>query len=342
MINKQNKFVSDERKLGFNDVYLVPQFSKINSRKSVSLTTKFILKTGVVWQGTPIIASNMDYIGTLEMASSLQRFEICTAVSKFVSAEDWINQIDLGLNMQYAFPTFGLDNKNYISDYLNHIYDSTGHKAKIIVLDVPNGYIDHFASLISDLKSLIPDVGIFAGNVVTPEGVELLGNAGVDGVKLGIGSGSVCTTSIETGVGYPQLSAILDCAQSAKTNNVLLISDGGINASGDLGKAFVAGSDFIMVGGILSGHSEGGAPTVTENGKEYRLYYGMSSEEAMNTHYDGIAEYRTAEGISKLVENKGPVDNTIRQMLGGLRSSCTYLNCQNITELSEKGQFIKI
>ena len=138
------------------------------------------------------------------------------------------------------------------------------------------------------------------------------------------------------------MSAILDCAQSAKTNNVLLISDGGINASGDLGKAFVAGSDFIMVGGILSGHSEGGAPTVTENGKEYRLYYGMSSEEAMNTHYDGIAEYRTAEGISKLVENKGPVDNTIRQMLGGLRSSCTYLNCQNITELSEKGQFIKI
>ena len=342
MTREQNKFISNERKLAFSDVYLVPQFSSINSRRSVNVTEEFTFKNGHSWEGTPIIASNMDYIGTLEMASSLQNFKICTAVSKFVSPEDWISHIESGLDMEYAFPTFGLDNKNYITDYLNHISDSTGHTARIIVLDVPNGYIDSFASLISDLKVLIPDITIFAGNVVTPEGVELLANAGVDGVKLGIGSGSVCTTSIETGVGYPQLSAILDCADTAKNNSVVLISDGGISESGDLGKAFVAGTDFIMIGGILAGHTEGGAPTITENDTEYRLYYGMSSEEAMNTHYDGIAEYRTAEGISKLVKDKGPVANTIKQLLGGLRSSCTYLNCQNIAELTSKGQFIKI
>ena len=342
MTKNHPKFVSSERKLNFDDVYLVPQFSSINSRKSVNLIANYTLKNGIPWEGIPLIASNMDYIGTLEMASTLQKFQICTAVSKFVTPEEWIGYIDTGLNLNYAFPTFGLDDKNYVRDYINHVQDSTGQLFRIIVLDVPNGYIANFASLICELKTELPEVGIFAGNVVTPEGVELLAAAGVDGVKLGIGSGSVCTTSVETGVGYPQLSAILDSAEAAANNNLCLISDGGITTSGDLGKAFVAGTDFIMIGGILAGHSEGGAPTITENDIEYRLYYGMSSEEAMNTHYDGIAEYRTPEGISKLVRDKGSVENTIRQLLGGLRSTCTYLDCHTVSELPSKGQFIRI
>lgn len=337
-----NKFESNDTKLNFTDVFIVPQASSLNSRKSVKIETTYTLSnSNVQWSGVPIIASNMDYIGTLEMSFALQNFHIGTAVSKFTTTLEWEDYISKGLNLDYAFPTFGLDNKQYVLDYLSAIYESSGLMPKIIVLDVPNGYINKFSELISDLRDSLPDTGIIAGNVVTPEGVELLAQSGADGVKLGIGSGSVCTTSMETGVGYPQLSAILDCAQAALIHSTLLISDGGISSTGDIAKAFIAGAHFIMIGGILAGHDEGGAPIISKEGVDYRLYYGMSSEQAMNTHYEGIAEYRTTEGVSKLVKNKGPITSTIKQLLGGLRSSCTYVNAENVDQLPTKGKFIK-
>ena len=334
-------FQSTDKKINFDDVLIIPKSSKYNSRKEIILDTKInFTKSRLTWSGVPIMASNMDYVGTFSMGMKLQKHCISNAVSKFYSKEDWVDSINEGLDLSYNFLTFGLDEIEVIDSYINHIKSKTNKLPKFLVFDVPNGYIKKFSQIIEITRKEFPKIGIIAGNVVTPEGVKIMVDSGADGVKIGIGSGSVCSTTEVTGIGYPQLAAVIECSKEAKKYNAFIVSDGGIKSSADIVKAFAGGAGFVMLGSLFSGHIEGEAPITKIENKQYRTLYGMSSSEAMNRHYGNVADYRASEGKSILVEDKGTIENTISQILGGLRSACTYIDAKNIGEIYEKSDFI--
>lgn len=339
-MNIKTKFIGDDFKLGFDDVKIVPTKSNFESRKYIDLETEYILpRSKHTWKGMPIIAANMDNVATFDMAKALQIYGICTAVTKFHTAKQWIDAILSGVSLDYSFITFGIESISSIENCFNSIKEKTGSIPKIVVFDVPNGYIKPFHNILTQFRKKYPTTGVIAGNIVTPEGVQILADCGVDAVKIGIGSGSACITSNVTGVGYPQLSAVLECAEEAEKAKILTVSDGGAKTSGDIAKAFIAGANFVMLGGMLAGHEEGNSETVLKDGKIYRKFYGMSSSEAMVKHYDEIAPYRASEGISTLIPDKGNVSNTVDEILGGIRSTCTYINSGNLIEMTEKGKF---
>ena len=334
-------FYSSEKKLNFKDVLIVPKSSKINSRKDVVLDTKILFPaSGISWTGVPIMASNMDNVGTFEMGLALQNFHMTNAVSKFYNKDAWVKSISNGLDLEFNFITFGLQEISEIDEIISYILQKTNKNIKTIVFDIPNGYIEKFSKIISEARKEFPKLGIIAGNVVTAEGVRLLMDSGADGVKVGIGSGGVCDTTETTGIGYPQLSAAIDCSLEVKKYNGFIVSDGGVKITGDISKAFAAGSGFVMLGSLLAAHKESMAPIIRKDNKNFRELYGMSSTQAMTKHYGGVADYRTSEGKSILVEDRGPVKNTLNKILGALRSTCTYINAKNIGEIHENSSFI--
>ena len=334
-------FYSSEKKLNFKDVLIVPKSSKINSRKDVVLDTKiFFPASGINWTGVPIMASNMDNVGTFEMGFALQNFHMTNAVSKFYNKDAWVKSISNGLDLEFNFITFGLQEISEIDEIISYILQKTNKNIKTIVFDIPNGYIEKFSKIISEARKEFPKLGIIAGNVVTAEGVRLLMDSGADGVKVGIGSGGVCDTTETTGIGYPQLSAAIDCSIEVKKYNGFIVSDGGVKITGDISKAFAAGSGFVMLGSLLAAHKESMAPIIRKDNKNFRELYGMSSTQAMTKHYGGVADYRTSEGKSILVEDRGPVKNTLNKILGAMRSTCTYINAKNIGEIHENSSFI--
>ncbi|MEC7920100.1 MAG: IMP dehydrogenase [Chloroflexota bacterium] len=334
-------FYSSEKKLNFKDVLIVPKSSKINSRKDVVLDTKILFPaSGISWTGVPIMASNMDNVGTFEMGFALQNFHMTNAVSKFYNKDAWVKSISNGLDLEFNFITFGLQEISEIDEIISYILQKTNKNIKTIVFDIPNGYIEKFSKIISEARKEFPKLGIIAGNVVTSEGVRLLMDSGADGVKVGIGSGGVCDTTETTGIGYPQLSAAIDCSLEVKKYNGFIVSDGGVKITGDISKAFAAGSGFVMLGSLLAAHKESMAPIIRKDNKNFRELYGMSSTQAMTKHYGGVADYRTSEGKSILVEDRGPVKNTLNKILGAMRSTCTYINAKNIGEIHENSSFI--
>jgi GMP reductase len=207
-----------------------------------------------------------------------------------------------------------------------------------ICIDVANGYSDRFGEYVASIRDKFPDHTIIAGNVVTADMTQELILRGADIVKVGIGPGSVCTTRIQTGVGYPQLSAIIECADAAHGLGAHIIADGGCACPGDVAKAFGAGADFVMLGGMLAGHDEGGGEI--KDGKV--TFYGMSSDTAMDKHHGGVAEYRSSEGRTVSIPYRGAVENTVRDILGGLRSTCTYVGAQNLKQLSKCTTFVRV
>uniref|UniRef100_A0ABK0LKF6 GMP reductase n=2 Tax=Muroidea TaxID=337687 RepID=A0ABK0LKF6_RAT len=215
-------------------------------------------------------------------------------------------------------------------------------QVKFICLDVANGYSEHFVEFVKLVRSKFPEHTIMAGNVVTGEMVEELILSGADIIKVGVGPGSVCTTRTKTGVGYPQLSAVIECADSAHGLKGHIISDGGCTCPGDVAKAFGAGADFVMLGGMFSGHTECAGEVIERNGQKLKLFYGMSSDTAMKKHAGGVAEYRASEGKTVEVPYKGDVENTILDILGGLRSTCTYVGAAKLKELSRRATFIRV
>ena len=336
-------FYSKEKKLNFKDVLIVPKLSKLNSRKDVFLDTKIIFPvSGINWEGVPIMASNMDYVGTFEMGLSLQKFHMTNAVSKFYSLDAWIKSINKGLDLNYNFMTFGLEKVSNVYETISSISQKTNKNLSAIVFDIPNGYIEKFSSLIKETRKEFPKLGIIAGNVVTPEGIKQLMDSGADGVKVGIGSGGVCDTTETTGIGYPQLSAVIECSEEIKNYNGFVVSDGGVKITGDISKAFAAGAGFVMLGSLLAAHKESMAPIIRKDNKNYRELYGMSSAQAMTKHYGGVADYRTSEGKLILVEDRGPVKITLNNILGALRSTCTYIDAKNIGEIYQNSSFILI
>lgn len=211
-----------------------------------------------------------------------------------------------------------------------------------VCIDVANGYSEHFVQFVAKAREAWPTKTICAGNVVTGEMCEELILSGADIVKVGIGPGSVCTTRVKTGVGYPQLSAVIECADAAHGLGGMIVSDGGCTTPGDVAKAFGGGADFVMLGGMLAGHEESGGRIVEENGEKFMLFYGMSSESAMKRHVGGVAEYRAAEGKTVKLPLRGPVENTARDILGGLRSACTYVGASRLKELTKRTTFIRV
>ncbi len=327
-------------KLDFSDVLIRPKRSVLKTRAEVSLEREFRFKhTHSVWQGVPIIAANMDHTGTFAMASTLSQHKLLTALDKFLGPAEWEKFAKTHEQaLASCFVSVGISEADFTK------LDETMKMVNVpfICLDVANGYTERFVSCLERLRETYPKTVIMAGNVVTGEMVEELILSGADIVKIGIGPGSVCTTREKTGVGYPQLSAIIECADAAHGLGGQVCADGGCTTPGDVAKAFAAGADFVMLGGMLSGHDETLGDVIEENGKKYKRFYGMSSKEAMEVHHGSVADYRSSEGRSVNVPYKGPVKNTILDILGGIRSTCTYVGAHRLKELSKRTTFIRV
>ncbi|KAG8237096.1 hypothetical protein J437_LFUL017374 [Ladona fulva] len=340
MVAKMPNILNDI-KLDFKDVLLRPKRSTLKSRADVCLDRQITFKNSKqTYDGVPIIASNMDTIGTFEMARTLAKHGLFTTIHKYYSIEDWKTFAASNpecLKFVAASSGTGQGDFERLSQILNEIPEVT-----VACLDVANGYSQVFVDYVRKVRQAFPNHTIIAGNVVTGEMVEELILSGADIVKVGIGPGSVCTTRKKAGVGYPQLSAVLECADAAHGLGGHIISDGGCTCPGDVAKAFGAGADFVMVGGMLAGHDQCGGDTVERDGKKFKLFYGMSSATAMQKYSGGVAEYRASEGKTVEVPYRGDVEATVLDILGGLRSACTYVGAAKVKELTKRATFVRV
>lgn len=333
--------ILDDVKLDFSDVLLLPKRNQYSSRSQVSLerTLKFKYST-YTWTGIPLIVSNMDTTGTIEMAKELQNHKVITCLHKYYTWKD----IPADLNKEYYAVSSGI--KETDLDNLDEIIKNID--PKIICLDVANGYMSTFIEKCKSVRNKYPEKIIIAGNICTSEGVlDLVMNGMVDIIKVGIGNGSCCTTRKQTGIGMPQLSAVIECSDTAHGIDAHIISDGGLQVIGDFSKAYAAGADFVMSGSIFAAHKESGGELVEEkdingNSKFFKIFYGMSSTTAMNKYSGGVAKYRSSEGKTVKLEYRGPVENTILEILGGLRSSMTYLGSKKIKDIPKCATFIRV
>lgn len=327
-------------KLDFSDVLIRPKRSVLKTRSEVTLDRDFKFKhSQASWHGIPIIAANMDHTGTFTMAKALAEHQLLTALDKFIPMDEWAGfHKSNPAVLNSSFVSIGISEAEFkkLDDVLK-IAD-----IPFICIDVANGYTERFVSFLEQVREKYPKKVIMAGNVVTGEMVEELILSGADIVKIGIGPGSVCTTREKTGVGYPQLSAIIECADAAHGLGGLVCADGGCTTPGDVAKAFAAGADFVMLGGMLAGHDESSGEIIEENGRKLKRFYGMSSSEAMERHHGSVADYRASEGRSVNIPYRGPVKNTILDILGGIRSTCTYVGAHRLKELSKRTTFIRV
>jgi len=333
--------IEEDTKLDFSDVLIKPKRSTLSSRSQVELSRTFkTLHSKIEWKGVPIMVANMDSTGTFEMTLECQKHKIITCLHKHYEVEDWLNFINTNkIDFNYLTVSTGISDKDFLKT--QNILELVP-QIKMICIDVANGYSEKFVETIQKFREKFSDKIIIAGNVVTSEMTEQLILAGADIVKVGIGPGSVCTTRKQTGVGYPQLSAVMECADAAHGLGGLIISDGGCTVPGDFSKAFGGGADFVMSGGFFSGHTESGGELVEEDGKQYKLFYGMSSDTAMKKYAGGVANYRSSEGKTVKIPYKGPVENTVMDLLGGIRSTLTYVGAKYLKELSKRTTFIRV
>lgn len=329
-------------KLGFKDVLIRPKRSTLSSRSEVELLRTYRFRnSGMEWTGVPIIAANMDTVGTFAMARALAEQRMLTALHKHYSMEAWAEFIGGCDEATFDYIMVSTGSSEADFDKLGLLLQRHP-ELRFICIDVANGYSEAFVEHVRKVREAHPDKTLFAGNVVTGEMVEELLLVGADVIKVGIGPGSVCTTRVKTGVGYPQLSATIECADAAHGLGGHVASDGGCACPGDVAKAFGGGADFVMIGGMLAGHDESGGELVERDGKLYKLFYGMSSATAMEKHVGGVADYRASEGKTVEVPYRGPVGPTVQQILGGLRSACTYVGARQLKELTKRMTFIRV
>lgn len=326
--------IDHEVKLDYSDVLLVPRESDLSSRSQVDLEVNHF-DIPVV----PIIAANMDGVGTFAMARELAKYRMMTALIKHYSLDELLD-FYASDSSRYAVYSMGCNK----ADYEKFVaFDSSCNDLGIahpigVCIDVANGYTSHFENFVATIREEYPDYILMVGNVVTPERTERLVDAGADIVKIGIGPGSVCTTRKLTGVGYPQFSAVAECAAAAIGAGGNIVADGGITCPGDAAKAFAAGAKYVMIGGMFAGHIEGGNPADTS----FVEFYGMASKAAQDQHNGGVAEYRASEGKEVKLAFRGPVSNTVRELLGGIRSACTYIGAENISEMPRRAKFVRV
>ena len=329
--------IEEDIKLDFNDVLIRPKRSTMSSRSEVNLERTFKFpNSNQEWTGVPVIAANMDTVGTYDVYKELSKHKIITAMHKFYSVEDYK---EMDLDKEYFMVSTGINENDLVR--LQDIVSSID--VKFICIDVANGYMSKLCDFCCKVRELYPNKIIVAGNVVTREITEdLILRGKVDIVKCGIGPGSACLTRTQTGVGMPQLSAIMECSDAAHGVNGFIIGDGGITCPGDMAKAFCGGSDFVMMGGQFAGHDENPGEVIEEAGQKYKLFYGMSSDTAMKTHYGKMDKYRSSEGRTIKIKYKGKLEDTVLNYLGGVRSTCTYMNAQSIKNMGKCCTFVRV
>jgi len=362
-------------KLDYSNVLLRPKRSTLGSRKDVGLTKRYKFRNYVPtemsmeilrpeshpsYEGIPIMAANMDGVGTMKMADTLASQGLFTCLVKTYSEQELVEFFNpfAELRREHVAYSMGITERDL--EKFKKVYSQT-ENIKYVCVDVANGYTKFFSDYISKLRKEFPHIVIIAGNVVTGDQTQELILNGADIVKVGIGPGSVCTTRIQTGVGYPQLSAVIECADAAHGLGGHIIADGGCTCPGDVAKAFAGGADFVMLGGMLAGHDEGGGEviskhyangeaTLLDNGnflphyeeRQFVQFYGMSSDSANKKHFGGLKEYRSSEGREILVPYRGAVGRTIQDILGGLRSTCTYIGAPTLKQISKCATFIEV
>tara|TARA_E500000178_G_C17013813_1_gene751846 strand:- start:1462 stop:2631 length:1170 start_codon:yes stop_codon:yes gene_type:complete len=373
--------IEEDIKLDYKDVLIRPKRSTLGSRKEVDLERGFTFRnykpyvaTDVLpdgypvvqkqerhYRGTPIMASNMDGVGTFDMADKLAEGKMFTCLVKTYTVNELVNYFDNEMpeRTDYVAMSIGITDKDH--QKFRDVYEQTGDQLKYVCIDVANGYSERFATFVRGMRNNYPNIVIIAGNVVTGEMTEELILAGADIVKVGIGPGSVCTTRIQTGVGYPQLSAVIECADAAHGLGGHVIADGGCTCPGDVAKAFAGGADFVMLGGMLAGHDQGGGEVITKyyttgeqwfkpndetyhpliENKKFVQFYGMSSNAANEKHFGGLKDYRSSEGREVLVPYRGDVAATVQDLLGGLRSTCTYAGALRLKHLMRCTTFVR-
>ena len=335
--------IESDVKLDFKDVLIRPKRSTLGSRNEVDVNRTFrFLHTGDEWTGFPLIAANMDVTGTMAMARALGKRGALTALHKHYPADE-LAKFFAGEDGAHAFYSLGAVD----ADLAKLAAVRQRAKPRLLCVDVANGYFEKFLDVIKQVRDANPNSAIMAGNVVTGDMTEALILAGADIVKIGIGPGSVCTTRRVTGVGYPQLSAIIECADAAHGLKGQVCADGGCTSPGDVAKAYGAGADFVMLGGMLAGHDEcaGEIRYEMRDGEKVPVgmtFYGMSSQTAMKRYSGGVAAYRAAEGKTVETPYRGPVDNTMAEIMGGVRSMMTYIGATQLKEVSKRTTFVRV
>jgi len=362
--------IDNEVRLDYKDVLIRPKRSTLKSRKQVSLERGFTFRNYIPdfpeniedehYRGVPIMAANMDGVGTFTMAKELSKQGIFTCLVKTYTVEELVEFFNSVGDSRYVAMSIGTSDADF--EKLCAVCDTAPGMVKYVCMDIANGYSEHFVDAVRRVRIEFPNIVIIAGNVVTGEMTEELILAGADIVKVGIGPGSVCTTRIQTGVGYPQLSAVIECADAAHGLGGHIIADCGCTCPGDVAKAFAAGADFVMLGGMLAGHDEGGGDIITKTyltneiddtgqygdigsqikvDKQFVQFYGMSSDAANTKHFGGLKDYRSSEGREVLVPYRGEVARTIQDLLGGIRSTCTYAGAMKLKQLSKCTTFVR-
>ncbi len=333
--------IDHDLKLDYRDVLIKPKRSTLYSRSEVNLVRSFKFRhSSLTWSGVPIMAANMSTVGTISMALALNEEKMLTCMHKHHSVADFkllAQQISNYPNS--VIISVGIAQKDF--DFLLQFVDALSN-IQFICIDVANGYMQQLLNFVAKVRKQFPEKIIIAGNVVSSEMTEALILAGADIIKVGIGSGAACTTRLVTGVGMPQLSAVIECADAAHGLGGHIIADGGCTYPGDIVKAFGGGADFVMLGSMLAGHDESGGEIVEKSGQKFVSFYGMSSHKANEQFAGGLKEYRAAEGREVMLPYKGPVQNTIQQITGGLRSACTYIGAANIKELPKRTTFVRV
>jgi GMP reductase len=362
--------IDQDVKLDYKDVLIRPKRSTLSSRKQVQLERRFTFRNFEPdfpdniedhhYRGVPIMASNMDGVGTFEMADKLAEGGIFTCLVKTYTVEALVEYFNSNIPERTNNVAMSIGTSDADFHKLVDVQAEVCDQLKYVCMDIANGYSNHFAQHVRKVRKAFPHIVIIAGNVVTGEMTEELILAGADIVKVGIGPGSVCTTRIQTGVGYPQLSAVIECADAAHGLGGHIIADGGCTCPGDVAKAFAGGADFVMLGGMLAGHDEGGGEVITKiyetdeviktddnfyesvyKEKQFVQFYGMSSDAANTKHFGGLKDYRSSEGREVLVPYRGSVGITIQDLTGGLRSTCTYAGALKLKQLSKCTTFVR-
>lgn len=328
--------IEEDIKLDFTDVLIKPKRSTLGSRNEVDLEREMtFLHSKRRWKHIPIMTANMDTTGTFEMYESLSKHGLMTCLSKHYEAAEY----PLGMDKDLFMVTTGITEKDYhrLRQVINRV------EPYFVCIDVANGYSSKFGDFTRKIREEFPGMTLMGGNVATPEmTTELIINGGLDVVSIGIGSGSQCHTRSKAAIGVPQLSAIIECADAAHGVNAHIISDGGLTQVGDFSISFGAGADFIKSGSFFAGHTESAGNLVEKDGKQFKEYYGMSSKKAMDKHHGGMAKYRSSEGAYSLIPYKGPVEDTVLDILGGIRSCMTYIGARKLKDIPKCTTFIRV
>lgn len=368
--------IENEVLFDYSDVLIRPKRSTLGSRKDVDLNRQFTFRNykpyvdtnslpdgyPLVYKqehynGIPIMAANMDGVGTFEQADALANIGMFTCLVKTYGADEIADYFsNNSIRTEHVAVSIGITAADEMK--FHNVYDKVGNNVKYVCVDVANGYSERFVGYVKTLRENYPEIVIIAGNVVTADQTQELILNGADIVKVGIGPGSVCTTRIQTGVGYPQLSAVIECADAAHGLGGHIIADGGCTCPGDVAKAFAAGADFVMLGGMLAGHDEGGGEVITKkyitdefqddgrtrkfDEKQFVQFYGMSSDAANTKHFGGLKDYRSSEGREVLVPYRGAIANTVQNILGGIRSTCTYVGANQLKQLTKCTTFVRV